>query len=44
LKYCDYNGFEFDKGKSNGQRYISITNPNETKIEQDEFEEDGLPY
>ena len=37
VKYCDYKFFEFEKGKTNGQRWLSITD-NETADSQKEAE------
>ena len=41
VKYCDFNGLVFEKGKTNGQRFISIS---ETEIDNELIEDDGLPW
>jgi len=34
VKYCDYHGYEIEKGRTNGQRFIAISDPNyESKVD-----------
>ena len=42
IKYCDYKGFELEKGASNGQRWSSITDKNQESEEF--FKSNEVPF